>query len=401
MPFSRPVRALITGSALALFVTLFSVNYTVERGDTLGRIARDHGVSVSDLAEANGIADPNLIFPGQVLVIPGEDDGETVEEVIHVVSRGETLARIAAHYATSVMTLVSANSISNPNRILIGQELIIPSSTDNDGGSSSSDDGSATSGSSSAANESSAVSPPGLRSGRYHVVKKGESVEQIAAQYSGVSAADIALTNGILNGVIYTGTRLFLDGPGYTAEGAAGEKVYTVQGGDRLGDIAHANGVSVSTLVEFNSIINPNLIKSGQDLLIPTGTAWMCPVGESSFFNDWGFPRGGGTRFHEGNDLFTDHGSPVRAPVSGTVEFVTGTIGGNQFRLYGDDGIKYIGTHMSSFGQDGPVHAGDVVGFVGTTGNAQGTRPHLHFGMYYKDTVINPYPTLMAHECKG
>lgn len=115
--------------------------------------------------------------------------------------------------------------------------------------------------------------------------------------------------------------------------------------------------------------------------------------------NDWGFPRGGGTRYHEGNDLFVSKGAPVLAPVGGTVEFKTGAIGGLQFRLMGEDGVVYIGTHMDKFGKDGNVKAGDTIGYVGNTGNAVGTRPHLHFGMYYKGTPVNPYPTLVRHGC--
>jgi len=238
-----------------------------------------------------------------------------------------------------------------------------------------------------------------LRSGKFHIVERGQSLPSIAAKYKGVSSQDIATANGILSSVIYAGTRLFLDGPGFTADGTAGEISYTVQRGDRLGDIAHEFGVSLSVLASANDISNPNLIRAGQTLAVPSGTAWICPVEGASYFNDWGFPRGGGTRYHEGNDLFVAKGTPIRAPVSGTVEFVTGSIGGNQFRLYGDDGVKYIGSHMSEFGKDGNVRAGDVIGYVGNTGNAAGTRPHLHFGVYYKGVVVNPYPTLVAHGC--
>ena len=65
MPEFRRSRALVVGSALVLVVAIFSLDYTVEPGDTLGRIARDQGVSVSAIIEANNISNPNLIFPGQ------------------------------------------------------------------------------------------------------------------------------------------------------------------------------------------------------------------------------------------------------------------------------------------------------------------------------------------------
>ena len=375
MPESRRSRALIVGSVLVLLVATFSVDYTIERGDTLAEIARDHDVSLSSLIDANDISNPNLIYPGQVLTIPGRNGKP---DATHVVSRGETLNRIASRYGSSVSNIASANAISNPNLILIGQKILIPGG--GSGGTSSSN----------------SVSD---RTGQYHVVKRGESVAQIAAQYNGVSADDIIRANGIINGLIYAGSALYLGGPGHVASGSRGSLAYTVRFGDRLGDIAHAHRVSVSSLVSENHIRDANFIRSGQVLTIPTGNSWVCPVKGGSFMNDWGFPRGGGNRYHEGNDLFVSRGTPVRAPVGGTVEFVTGTIGGRQFRLMGNDGVTYIGTHMDRFGKDGSVRAGETIGYVGNTGNAVGTRPHLHFGMYYKGTVVNPYPTLIKYHC--
>lgn len=391
MPRFRRVRALAVGAALALLIGVFSVDYTVERGDTLGRIAADHDVSLTDLIEANDIANPNLIYPGQVLVIPGED---TQPAMTYVVERGDTLARIASTFGASISILVEANGIGNPNLIHIGQNILIPGDASAGGADSGSSGNSDSSSSGTSASSTS-------RSGRYHVVRSGERLESIAAQYSGVSADQIARANGIVNGTIYRGTRLFLDGPDFKATGTEGEVTYRIQSGDRLADIAAQYGTSTSTLANINNISNPNLIRSGQTLMIPSGTHWVCPIKGASFFNDWGFPRGGGVRFHEGNDLFTTHGAPVYAPVSGTVEFKTGSIGGKQFNLEGDDGVMYLGSHMSEFGKSGQVSAGDVVGYVGNSGNAVGTRPHLHFGMYLSGgVVVNPYPTLLAHGCK-
>lgn len=375
MPEFRRSRALLVGCALVLLIGLTSLDYTVRSGDTLTRIASEHGVSVSDLASANNLSNPDLIVPGQVLVIPGEET-----DVMHIVTRGDTLARIAGKYGSSVGSIVAANKIRNPNLILIGQELLVPDAR-----------------SPSAGTATNSISD---RTGQYHIVKRGETLKQIASQYSGVTVDDLVRANGIVDGVIYAGSALYLSGPGYVASGTAGEISYRVQAGDRLGDIAHAHGVSVNSIVSGNGIDNPNLIRAGQVLAIPQGTTWICPVEGAGFRNDWGFPRGGGTRYHEGNDLFVARGTPIRAPVGGTVEHVTGSIGGNQFRLQGDDGIKYIGSHMNEFGKDGKVRAGDVIGYVGNTGNAKGTSPHLHFGMYYKGMVVNPYPSLIAHGCK-
>jgi LysM repeat protein len=370
MPEHRIARILPTALIMALLVAMFSMEYTVKSGDTLTRIARDHGVSLSALIDANDISNPNLIRIGQVLVIPGADGAEAKT---HVVVAGDTLGRIAAKYGSSVSRIVEVNSISNPNLIRIGQHLKVPAGGGGGGGN------------------------PDVRSGRYHVVKAGETLSGIASQH-GISSDQLAAVNGILGGTIYRGTRLFLDGPKFVGKGSGSEVVYTVQRGDRLGDIAHDHDVSVGSIIDRNDISNPNLIRSGQKLTIPVGALWVCPVAGSTFFNDWGFPRGG-DRFHEGNDLFAPRGTPVRAPVSGVVEFKTGPIGGRQFNLHGSDGITYIGSHMSDFGKSGQVTAGEVVGYVGNTGNADGTSPHLHFGMYHRGGVINPYPSLIANGC--
>lgn len=376
MPKSRRVRALVVGLTLTLLVVAFSVDYTVEKGDTLGRIARDHGVSLSELVEANNISNANLIHPGQVLVIPGEK-GEPTQ--IHIVSSGETLNKIAAKYSVSAASIAKINSLANPDLIRPGQELVIGPTTGGSGGGAL---GSGTS-----------------RSGAYHIVERGESVVSIAAQYEGVSAKGIISANGIVNGTIYSGTRLFLDGPGFVASGTEGSSSYTVKKGDRLVDIAARYGTSVSKLASVNEISNVNLIWSGQVLDIPGGSEWVCPVGGGRFFNDWGFPRG--SRYHEGNDIFGDFLTPVRAPVSGSVIFKVGSIGGNQFNLSGADGVLYIGSHMESVeGKSRNVQAGDVIGYLGTSGNAVGSRPHLHFGMYWNHMWVNPYPSLLANGCK-
>lgn len=381
MPRFRRSRALMVGSALVLMVALFSLDYTVQRGDTLGKIAREHDVSVAQLIESNGISNPNLIYPGQTLKIPGTEE-------VYVVGSGDTLGRVAKKFGTSVNAIAQANSINNPNLIRVGQRLLIP--TGSGGGSGSG-------GSSPNVSEGSGVSD---RTGQYHVVKRGETVAKIAAQYPGVSASDIIKANGIVGGIIYYGSALYLSGPGYVASGSTGETSYKVKSGDRLGDIATRFGISLSNLASRNNISNPNLIRVGQVLTVPGGSGWVCPVENARFINDWGFPRGGGTRWHEGNDLFAPRGTPVRAPVSGTVRVRTGSIGGKQFTLDAAGGIRYIGTHLNEFGKDGRVKAGDIIGYVGNSGNAAGTSTHLHFGMYLNGTPVNPYPTLIEHGCK-
>ncbi len=124
---------------------------------------------------------------------------------------------------------------------------------------------------------------------------------------------------------------------------------------------------------------------------------WVCPVqGGATFTNDWGFPRSGGRR-HQGNDLFAARGTPVVASVGGSYRRSANGLGGISYYLQGDDGNTYYGTHMSGYGPVGPgrVPQGAVLGFVGNSGNARGTSPHLHFEIRPGGGgPVNPYPTV-------
>lgn len=118
--------------------------YVVLPGDTLGRIAARYNTSVRTLSALNRIANPEIIYPGQHLLLPGampqttSDSqpvtapsevagvGTTQSMQSHVVIVGETLAQIATRYGTNVQALVSANNIANPSLIYAGQVLNIP-----------------------------------------------------------------------------------------------------------------------------------------------------------------------------------------------------------------------------------------------------------------------------------
>jgi LysM repeat protein len=118
-----------------------NANYTVQAGDTLGLIAAQYGTSVDEIMAANGMSDPNYIYVGQQLYVPGA--GGVVHAAsapasgsgaapagggggqTYVVSSGDTLGSIAANFGTSVDALVAANGLSDPNYLYVGQELYI------------------------------------------------------------------------------------------------------------------------------------------------------------------------------------------------------------------------------------------------------------------------------------
>jgi len=187
--------------------------YVVQRGDTLGRIAVDHGTTVAALLAANRIADPNRIRVGQRIWIPAASGGTPVPtatpvpgtggEVWYTVVPGDTLGRIAVRYGTTSAVIMRANGLTNPNLIRVGQRLRIPAS----------------------AGPTPAPTTP---------TDPGDGTPTVTP----------------------------------TAPSADGTW-YTVRSGDTLGAIARRHGVSVTAIMSANRLTNANLIRVGQRLWIP------------------------------------------------------------------------------------------------------------------------------------
>jgi LysM repeat protein len=98
--------------------------YTVRSGDTLSGIAWRHGTSVWAIVQANGISNPNRIYAGQRIFLPG--GAPPPGGAWYTVRWGDTLSSIAWRHGVSVWAIVQANSLANPNRIYAGQRLYIP-----------------------------------------------------------------------------------------------------------------------------------------------------------------------------------------------------------------------------------------------------------------------------------
>ena len=380
---STRLRAVVL-SALVFASGFAGTTHEVRPGDTLSDYARRHKTTVAELVRINGIRNPNHIVVGTVLKMPGSgstDSGST--STTYRVRPGDTLGRIAAAHGTTISALVQANGISNKNLIIAGRTLKVPGSSS---GSSSSTPAPSSGG-------------PGL-AGQRHTVSSGESLGSIAARY-GLSSRDLATWNGITDGRIYATTRLLLYNPGALPGSGGGGKAisHTVAAGESLATIASRYGSSIAKIAGANGISNPNYIRVGQKLTIPGGGgsgAIRCPIPGATFFNDWAFPRSGG-RSHAGNDLFASRGTPVHAPVSGRVEQVNGSISGRAIRVHDSSGGYWYVAHLDRFGKSGNVSAGDVVGYVGDSGNARGSRPHAHTEYRSSSGVaLNPYPILRA-----
>jgi LysM repeat protein len=108
-------------AGLAIAGSLTTKQVTVRAGDSLSQLAQENGSSVAVIAAQNGIDDPNLIVVGQVLSI-SDGTGDTTHEV----RPGDSLSRIAKIYGSSVSAIVARNQLADADHIRIGQHLIVP-----------------------------------------------------------------------------------------------------------------------------------------------------------------------------------------------------------------------------------------------------------------------------------
>ncbi|MGI8808686.1 MAG: M23 family metallopeptidase [Acidimicrobiales bacterium] len=143
-----------------------------------------------------------------------------------------------------------------------------------------------------------------------------------------------------------------------------------------------------------------------QDLGLTAGEAAIAgfghfPVaGPADYRDDWWEARFGPPfHLHEGTDIFADRGTPVRAPFNGVVRFEDSGLGGKGAYVTLPDGTYYYMAHLDSFAaklaSGAAVKQGQVIGYVGDSGNAQGGSPHVHFEIHPRGGgAVNPKPIL-------
>lgn len=130
----------------------------------------------------------------------------------------------------------------------------------------------------------------------------------------------------------------------------------------------------------------------------PTIAMPLTEVSRTQIANTWHASRGG-DRQHEGQDIFAPRGTPVLSATEGyIVNIGENNLGGQTVSVIGAGGRTYYYAHLDSYAPH--INEGDyvtkqtVLGYVGTTGNANGTPPHLHFGVYAPGGAMNPLPLL-------
>jgi len=252
MTSSRPlavvlvvVAGLVGGSLATASTATADVVVVVEAGDSLSEIAAEYGVTVSALMTANGITDPDRLFMGQELVVPGVGPGTTtLPPLVVVVQSGDSLSGIAADYGVTVAALVAANGIDDPDRVHPGQELVIPGA-------------------------SAAARPKGPT---VVVVKSGDSLSKIAARYE-VTVSALMAANGLDDpDRLQIGQRLTIPGTASPTT-TLPPLVVTVESGESLSIIAARYDLTVGALAAANGITDPNRLSVGQELVIPGRTA--------------------------------------------------------------------------------------------------------------------------------
>lgn len=123
-------------------------------------------------------------------------------------------------------------------------------------------------------------------------------------------------------------------------------------------------------------------------------------VRPEELMNTYGAPRDGGRRRHRGIDIFAPRGTPVIAASEGQVSFIgTQPKAGKCVWLVNDNGVSFFYAHLDKWAaglyEGKQIRAGDVLGYVGRTGNARKSSHHLHFAIHRESQAVNPYPYLV------
>ena len=356
MQIGAPVRRVAVWSVAAIVVATFGMvalpasasasgftcasgpGYDVRSGDSWYGIAGRLDVSAASLVDANGATLGSALVPGDRLCLPAGADPTKACAATYTIRPGDSWAAIATRSGSSVGAVTDANGTDAARMIHPGEVICLAA------GSS------------------------------------------LASGSEGSTSSDAAPSS------------------------AAGS--YTVVRGDSWSAIADRAGVSMGSLLAVNGETPDDVLMPGDVLRLPEGAEVVTAAsvrldaaptqGPCGYADTWGEPRGGGRR-HAGTDIFSGSGNYVYAVVdgrlTGRVWDGAGRNAGNAWTLTGADGSRYFYAHLADFAPDlqvgSYVEAGQIIGWLGGTGNA--SSPHLHFEIRPGGGVaVNPYSILRA-----
>jgi murein DD-endopeptidase MepM/ murein hydrolase activator NlpD len=380
--------------------------YVVQPGDTLFAIALRFGVTAADFAAANNLSNPNLIFVGQRLIIPGNrpvvepaivtqsDEDRSRSPEVYVVQPGDTLFTIASRFGLTVTDVVVANGIRNPDYLYVGQQLVIPP----------------------AKAWAAEVSHPTPFAG---IELSPEPVVQGQTLVVRVTLSEPATLSGEFDGrpIFFTGDdsggwalvgihalqevgiyslalRATLEdgtesatavnvvvGPGPYAT----ENIQVVPGREDLLD-PELIQAEQERLVDLWSQVSPRPLWEGTFRLPLTNSRITSPFGTRRSYNDG--PVDG---FHTGTDFGVETGIPIYAPAAGRVVMAEELpVRGKAVLIDHGLGVFSGYWHQSDLavrmGQT--VQPGDLIGYVGDTGLVTGA--HLHWEMRVGSFAVDP-----------
>ena len=385
--------------------------YVVQQGDTLYAIARRFDVTAAAITAANNLSNPNLIFVGQRLVIPGvalevepaivtEDDKEESAEPpsavpeVYVVQPGDTLNSIATRFGLNVTEVALANGISNPDYITVGQRLVLPAPG-------------------SAGAEVSYPTPfatielspqPALQGQTLAVQVELSEPATLSGDFDGrpltfigddtggwalvgihalqeVGDYSLALRATMENGTESVTAVDVEVGPGPYAT----ENIQLAPGRESLLD-PEIIRAEQARMVELWSQVSPRPLWEGVFSLPMTSTRITSYVGTRRSYND-GPVRG----FHGGTDFGAGSGTPIYAPASGRVVLADElAVRGNAVLIDHGSGVFSGYWHQTApavqVGQT--IERGDLIGYVGDTGLVTGA--HLHWEMRVGGIAVDP-----------
>ena len=403
--------------APALAQSTPEVIYVVQAGDTLSSIARRYGLNMIQLATANGVINPNLIYVGQRLKVPhlvGEKVAATpptslaitptpATKRLHTVSSGETLYRIATNYGTSVAAMVSANNLADAGLIYPGQQLVIPSD-------------SAEANAAQPATPLRApftqieVGPLPLQQGSVMVVSvRADRPVMLTGAFEGWDIP-FALSGDQYVGVVgvsanpVTGVAPGIYPITLTATTEQHEQVSIISNVQI--NAGHFGSEYIDLPPDRQALLDPVLVQAERDKLNAVWTifnpqrywtgAFAVPAQtytriSSSFGTRRSYAGGPFSSYHEGTDFAMGSGTPVFAPAAGVVVLAeTLTVRGNAIVIDHGWGVYSGYWHLSQIevavGQT--VQPGDQIALSGNTGLSTGA--HLHWDMRIRGLNVDP-----------